>query len=113
LLSLLASTCDKALVLLDFELNRNYIVSSFCINKKIPGSCCQGKCYLKRRLSKQESGESANRENSAPNFDWICVLIDFNIPYVRTGTKYIGLSSQHLPLQSVRSVFHPPGMPFA
>jgi hypothetical protein len=96
-----------------FELNKDFIVSSLCINKKVPGSCCEGKCYLKKKLAKQENGESTNRENITPGFDWICNASDFKIPFMQGPADYFLLPSPHLPFQLASGVFHPPGMAFA
>jgi hypothetical protein len=43
-------TFSRLWVLLDFEFNKNYIAATLCVNREKPGSCCKGKCYLKKQL---------------------------------------------------------------
>lgn len=45
-------TFSKWLVFLDFEINRNFIAAKLCVNRDTRGSCCKGRCYLKRELAR-------------------------------------------------------------
>jgi hypothetical protein len=40
-----------------FEMNREYIATVLCINKKEPAKHCNGQCYLKKNLKKADTKE--------------------------------------------------------
>ena len=54
LLAVGACTFQKAIALLDYRLNRAYIAATLCVNRDNPRSCCAGKCYRDKQLSKEE-----------------------------------------------------------
>ncbi len=39
-------------------MNEKYISENLCVNKNKPKCCCHGKCFLKKRLNKDENGDS-------------------------------------------------------
>jgi len=110
LIAVAGSTFNKAIILLDYSLNKNFIVTSLCENRNKPMSCCQGKCYLKKQLQKEDAGKNT----SAPvkeNIDcvWFCE---------ENTTGYLSSSDENLLFQNyllkqysvlLSSVFHPPG----
>jgi hypothetical protein len=38
------------LIYLDYEMNRDYIIKNFCVNKDDTITICYGKCYLTKRI---------------------------------------------------------------
>jgi hypothetical protein len=42
-------------ILVDFNLNRDYIAATLCINKEQPITVCGGTCYLSEELEQTES----------------------------------------------------------
>lgn len=44
-----------------YEMNREYIAASLCINRDKPWMHCNGKCYLQRKVKEAEKEEN-NRE---------------------------------------------------
>jgi len=52
---ILGSTLMVPLAYMDFELRKDYITKVLCINRKIPESGCEGKCFLQKRLSEANS----------------------------------------------------------
>ena len=60
---------------IEFYAFRSYIAKNLCINRNIPGCCCKGKCYLKRRLKETNSSS----EQKAPIRSNQTVL-DYNLP---------------------------------
>jgi hypothetical protein len=53
-----------ALPYLEYLLYKDYISKNLCIQKDIPGNCCQGKCYLEERLKKATEPIDANRDTN-------------------------------------------------
>lgn len=49
----------------EFIINYDYIVNKLCVNKNKPGMHCNGKCYLKKELSKYAAKETSEAEKKA------------------------------------------------
>jgi len=106
----LASSFNKALILLDYELNRNYIANTLCENKDKLNSCCKGKCFIKKKMAKEDSQEKSGM--SKEKFETTLFLEDPSFgPMLNQSKKItyrqftISISNQYL-----SAVFHPPGI---
>jgi hypothetical protein len=51
-----AQTFSKWIVVLSYEINKDYIAKTLCVNK---GSCCKGKCYLHKELAADEDQQKS------------------------------------------------------
>ena len=40
-----------------FEFNRAYIASELCVQREIKNNCCQGKCYLRKQMQREQQRE--------------------------------------------------------
>ncbi len=53
-----------------FQANRAYIASHLCEQRQVPASDCQGKCYLKKQLKKEEQrGQQSPSSHKRPVLD--------------------------------------------
>jgi hypothetical protein len=112
LIAIAGTTFSKAIALLDYKLNENYIATTLCENKGKPACCCHGKCFLKKQLQKDEDGNKNSLPFSKDKFDvsLFCENNDrsYAISLMQEKTfrdnyllkKYSSLTSP---------VFHPPG----
>lgn len=112
MLAVAATTFNKAVVLLDYQINKKYIASTLCVNRDKPGSCCHGKCFLKKQLQKEDDqgkkGIPLSKDKldvslfcesfSASNFNH--QISDNIFPDYYSVKEYSNISSP---------VFHPPG----
>jgi hypothetical protein len=62
-------TFSKWCVILEYQVNKDFIAKNLCINRAKPASCCAGKCYLNKKLATDESqqqapGKSGQREET-------------------------------------------------
>lgn len=62
IMAVMLPSLTKIGVLIDFKINQDFIVEVLCINKEIPMSTCNGKCYLSEKLKEAEEQE----EKQAP-----------------------------------------------
>ena len=60
--SFIAFNFSKAIILLNYELNKKEITQKYCVNKDKPWMHCCGKCHLKKELTKDDA------QQKAPNF---------------------------------------------
>ena len=83
-----------------FEMNREYIATVLCINKKEPAKHCNGQCYLKKNLKKADTKENTPVnpvrekielqafviENFSFGFETIADSSQKNTPYLKVRT---------------------------
>ncbi len=62
LFSTLSVSLAPAFIVAGFELNRDYIATTLCINRDKPQLHCNGKCYLMKKLKAAEENE--RKENT-------------------------------------------------
>jgi hypothetical protein len=52
------------IVVCQWQINRAYIAKNLCENRNVPNSCCEGKCQLKKRLSKVDKNSEQQQEKN-------------------------------------------------
>ncbi|MDO6435271.1 hypothetical protein Q4E93_31935 [Flavitalea sp. BT771] len=62
-------TFSKWCVILEYQVNKEFIAKNLCVNRAKPSCCCQGKCYLNKKMANDESqqqapGKSGQREET-------------------------------------------------
>jgi hypothetical protein len=82
----------KALVIGYYYLNQKYIAENLCVNKEKPQMDCNGKCHLKKQLSKQEQAG----HQSVPNLKEIGETLVF----FETLLNEIRHSNKNFPIQT-------------
>ncbi|QRQ99819.1 hypothetical protein [Dyadobacter sandarakinus] len=83
-LSLLLLMLVKAwlipLICLDYEVRKDYIAKTLCVNRNRPMLNCNGKCYLAKRLAQAEKQQQRQAEQ-----DYLSSLI---YQVMDTGNRY-------------------------
>src|SRR5690606_923264 len=62
--SLFTENISRLLITAAFELNQQYIIEYFCVNKDKPMLHCDGKCYLAKKLKEAEEKEKKSEKES-------------------------------------------------
>lgn len=99
--------------LLEYEVFHDYIVKNLCINRNVPNSCCEGKCYLEKRLDQAGASSHQDKENKAP--EKRIRQFESNLPEERITTRcffntfytYTYVCSNYT-FQNNQEIFHPP-----
>ena len=73
ILSIFATSISKSLIVVDFELNRDYFAKVLCIKKDIPDNCCKGICQLSKELKQQESTDHSMPSQNILKFELISI----------------------------------------
>lgn len=107
-----ATSFQKAIALLDYRINKNYIAANLCVNRSLPRSCCRGKCWLNKQLQKEESN---NRDNKVPTAEKNQILLFIETTplsfFPADGkVKYTQWSGEEQFSGFPVSIFHPPGL---
>jgi hypothetical protein len=105
-------TFSKWLVILQYEINKDYIANNLCVNRAKPACCCKGKCFLQKKLAadedqQQSSGKSAyQKDTQAEFFLQKIAKIDFRFPalIIQHNFFYLNGKSQEF----TPSFFQPP-----
>lgn len=113
LIALLAQNCSRYLIVLNYELNKDYIEKNLCENRNKPKCCCHGKCYLKKQLEKNDSEQnpSSNNSQKTGTDDLFFAEEKTTVPdHFITIIKKINLirNNSLIPQNLYVSVFHPP-----
>lgn len=59
LTGILLQIFGKLVILLNYEINKEYIAKNLCENRSKPTLNCKGHCQLKKQLEKEEKNEQA------------------------------------------------------
>ncbi|HMH21400.1 MAG TPA: hypothetical protein VK563_06480 [Puia sp.] len=104
-------TFSKWALILEYRVNRDFIAKNLCVNRDII-SCCAGKCYLNKKLAKDEApeqgpGKSAQKETSPLQLFFLQTNTPDHLPMVADfshSTRWLpGCSQEH-----ILSFFEPP-----
>lgn len=86
LIALLGQLAGKLIVIINFELNKEYIVENLCVQKEEPDNCCQGSCHLTKELEKQDETEGTANDQQKIKLEQD---LNCNDLYVFAGNKLI------------------------
>lgn len=110
LIAAVAQPMGKTAIYMLYQVNRSYIKSQLCEQRQMPASGCEGKCFLKKQLKKDEQQkENKLLRLSSPKF----MLSSEGVKLV--APVWLSEAQQQETPYSLRSnssptldVFHPP-----
>lgn len=112
LLAFAASSFRKAVIVVNFYANQEYIAKNLCENRDKPMMHCYGRCQLRKRLNREADQDKNNAGQRAENKQEVLfldrftaalampTLTCFDLPY----SSYIGQD----PIDRAADIFHPP-----
>jgi hypothetical protein len=112
----LAQTFSKCLVVLEYNLNKDFISQRLCINKVKPQMHCNGKCQMMKRLAQEENENASNTTKPASKIKvQELVLSDETyrpvLPLVISSTLSYNEEAPFFIHQAPSlSIFHPPAL---
>jgi hypothetical protein len=59
ILAILTESVSRSIIVIDFEMNRDYFAKELCVKKDIPDNCCKGSCALKKELKQEDEREKS------------------------------------------------------
>ncbi|WP_229206137.1 hypothetical protein [Dyadobacter fermentans] len=72
---MLVKTMVVPVIYLDYELRKDYIISTLCENRNRPQLNCDGKCYLAKRIA-----EAAKQEQRQAESDFMTKMLSAQAP---------------------------------
>ncbi|WP_072359653.1 hypothetical protein [Chitinophaga sancti] len=109
LTGLLLQNCSQYLISLEYKLNQNYIASVLCVNRDKPDMHCNGKCYLKKQLERdqqQQNNGSAGKEKYEVSY--IDDLYSYDLRSYAPSIPLIAYYQSSVPYTPLSDTFRPP-----
>jgi len=115
-LLILLQSFSKVWIVLSFKLNREYIASTFCVNRDKPELLCSGKCFLNQQLkADEEQDKKTVPQKAAKNQETGYVLENtsacaflLTTPAALLHNTLPFFQSPHHTHPCLDGVFHPP-----
>ena len=112
LLAFTASTFSKAVIVVDFYANQNYIANNLCENRGNPLLHCCGRCQLHKRLNREARQDNDNPERKADHKQEVLFpgdMAQFTTSPVRICAvqPYPSIPAGR-PIHRSLDIFHPP-----
>lgn len=113
--SLLLQLFSREVIVMSFQLNRDFIAKNLCVNRNRPQLNCNGKCYLAKKLKDQherEDRETTERIQNMPVLALFCTDL-FSFAFadaIGDATSSLPVSYyQQLPYAApLQGIFQPP-----
>jgi hypothetical protein len=108
---MLGQTFSKCFLVLGYQWNKNYIATHLCENRDKPEMKCAGKCYLCKRMKKEDKNDQENPERRSENkFELITFLASYRLTH---PIKYLVEAKYPTYQENIYncffpSLFHPP-----
>jgi len=103
---------SKTWLVVSFQINRDFIAKTLCIKKEIENNTCQGKCYLKKQLDKEQKKEQApNNKNEKFEVLYCQAQIAFEFIPLHLFFEKQPINSYYSVFyvaSFITSIFHPP-----
>lgn len=114
ILLVFAQTFSKWFVVIEYDLNKEFISKNLCINKARPKLHCNGKCQMMKKLAEEEKQNSSNNNTTRTKIQEIVFSDEITSPAL-PAINYITLSyNEEPPLLKHRSpvisIFRPPAL---
>ncbi len=101
----------KGIIMTNFYLQQDFIAKTLCVNKDKPKMHCNGKCYLKKQLKKEEKKDKGihKTEKEVTNILSVLPIYEFS-----EFTLIETISNKHFSYKMnyynsyLKSVFRPP-----
>ncbi len=106
----LTQSLSKLIIVLNYQINKEFITKNICVNRNKPKSCCKGKCELKKQLDADDKKDNVPANTNKDKFEKedFCQVIKTNVfDLARTADlncKFISHKTKEFPI----FVFHPP-----
>ncbi|HEV2478922.1 MAG TPA: hypothetical protein VGS79_04635 [Puia sp.] len=112
LLAFAASSFSKAVIIVDFYTNQDYIAKNLCENRGRPMLHCHGRCQLRKRLAHDANQDKDNPERKAENKQEVLFLSSSaqltTSPFRICVTQPYRSVSEGSPVDRSLDIFHPP-----
>lgn len=93
---------SKWIIILEFNINRNYIARNLCENRYRPLMHCNGKCLLMKKMAAEDNQQSPA---GTIKFNWEASI------FIDTRPEYVGKTFSTTPNEFIPQAFYCPEDP--
>ena len=109
---MLAQTFSRLFIIIDYQLNKDYLAANLCENRDKPQMHCNGKCCMMKKMKQEEKNDQENPERKMENKFEIIAYQATNYLLtpgctIITRTKYPVIRESISP-NFHYTIFHPP-----
>lgn len=109
LASLLTQNISKLIIVINYQVNKEYIAKNLCVNRDKPKSCCEGKCELKKQLDEEDKKENLpagfkDKFEKQNYYSPGIKVLAYRLTISKPNFNYLSCKTNSDP----RQVFHPP-----
>ena len=104
-------TLSKFVIIVRFEINREYIAKNLCIKKEEANNCCKGACHLNEKLEEEDKKEQKSpmqNLNKEVKLQLISQVISFNFNVPIKEQKHFTPYKFPITFHEPTSLFQPP-----
>ncbi|GEO06076.1 hypothetical protein AAE02nite_37400 [Adhaeribacter aerolatus] len=107
---MLMQILSRAFIVLDYQLNKDYIGEFLCINQSKPELNCEGHCYLQKNLKKAEQSENKSTQQTLKIDFPLSLPVNFTCSFsqVTPIQTFIFRYLVGHPVRYLAAIFHPP-----
>lgn len=113
LLAFMATSFSRAVIVIDFYANQDYIARNLCENRDKPVMHCGGTCHLRKRLAHEDNQDKNNPERRLENSSEVLFIEDQSAfqpaPFRTADILPYSLIPAGTPVDRASAIFHPPG----
>lgn len=114
ILLVFAQTFSKWFVVLEYNLNKDFISKNLCVNKAKPKLHCNGKCQMMKKLAEEEKQNSSNGNTIKIKVQDVVFCNEINKPALPAVVFINLIYNEEPPLLKhtapISSIFHPPSI---
>ncbi|GGB21203.1 hypothetical protein [Puia dinghuensis] len=111
LIGMLGTCFSSYLIEWDYALNKRFIAANLCVNRGRPELKCEGRCYLCKRLHKENNKDQEN-SGRRDGFKFLVLSLEGGFHFAcfspDVATVRGGFVPADLPPSPTHSFFHPP-----
>lgn len=107
---LMLQICQKALIVVGYQLNKEYISKNICVKKSQKNNNCKGKCHLKKQLEKESQKENQSPVRSLQDdSEWVLFCTEYQaLPLINSFRVCFFVFLTSSPILHSNRIFHPP-----
>lgn len=109
-LLVLLQSFSRVWIVMDYQINKDFIAKVLCINQDKPQLQCEGKCQLAKQLKKEERKEQQNPQKAGAKYELYAEAFSLRLPaplHIVEERTYTLLSIRYTGRTSF-DIFHPP-----
>ncbi len=111
--SILLQTFSNSFILVNYQVNKEYISKNLCENKNKPMLHCNGKCHLQKQLAAQDKKDKSPFSQTLKDKFEVQYFSEYVSPFITSFTDEVkgnSIYSFSIPTTSLESIFHPPSV---